>query len=763
MFNMKFTASISYYFLKPLIKMLLIITFAAFFSTLLSAQKDPSRPSVGLVLSGGGAHGIAHLGVIKVMEEEGLYPDYIGGTSMGSIIGGFYASGYSSDSLYKLLKSLNWDDMLSNRLQENRIFFPEKARAHNSVISLSISEKKLNLPSGLNNGQLIENSLSYFLWPVALISDFSKLPIPFMCNATDIISFSKVNFRKGYLPDAIRASFAVPSIFTPLKMDTMLLVDGGLIRNFPATEVKEMGADILIGSYVGYEKSTPEKLQTLPGIVGQIAMYRSLEDFNEEKKYVSILVKPNVDRFSVAGFSNVDSLVNAGYMAAIPFRKEFRKLADSLNMLGRMRPIAQLPDNRHLTFDKIEVHGNSHYSEDIILGVLDINPGDAVTRDEITDKIELLYGKSWFEKIRYRIDNRNDSVVLSIECEEMPRAMLYSSVHYDNSLESGLILGTTLTNLVMNRSVIDINSFLGKYYRVKIGVLQYLDKNQKFGVSLGYNADNTLFPWLLHKNETGNTFSRNQNFDLALNNFAGLNNLITLLGSYSETNLKPDFISTTGISNYTYDYYSSSFSFSRNTLDNKYFPDRGLVLDISGTLSRLRYASVFIENREYPLSYGAEYHPENFYTLRARISQYFSAGKKVSMLVGGEALYITDTDTLSYQNNFFVLGGIQSDMRRSVPMTGFNPNEIKVRRMAIFRSSVDFEFLKDLHIDVSADMAVMEDNNYPYEILFLSGYGLGLGYNSIIGPVKAGIMYGSYPGNLQTGKLKTYFSLGYNF
>ncbi|HOW41365.1 MAG TPA: patatin-like phospholipase family protein [Bacteroidales bacterium] len=739
-------------------------TFLLLVNTIsLHGQQNPDRPSLGLVLSGGGAHGIAHLGVIKVMEEEGLYPDYIAGTSMGSIIGGLYASGYSSDSLHKLLKSINWDDMLSNRLQENRIIFPEKARAYNSIISLSISEKKVNIPSGLNNGQLIENSLSYYLWPVSDIGDFSKLPIPFMCNATDIVTYSKFNFHNGYLPDAIRASFTVPSIFTPLRIDTLLLVDGGLIRNFPASEAKAMGADLLIGSYVGFEKNSPEKLQTLPGIIGQIAMFRSLEDFNEEKKFVRILVKPSVDRFSVAGFSNVDSLVNAGYIAANPFRSDFRMLADSLNKMGKMRQHARLPESTPIAFDKVEVHGNMHYSDDIIKGVLDIEPGDAVTRDDMTEKIELLYGKAWFEKIKYRIVHRNDSVILAIECEESPRAMLYGSVHYDNSLESGLIVGTTLTNLVLNRSVIDFNSFLGKYYRIKLGILQYLDRNQKFGVSLGYSADNTLFPWLLHNKETGNTFSRNQYFEIGLNQFAGLNNLITFSAAYNETNLRPDFISINNIRNYTYDYYSSELSFSRNTLNSKYFPDKGLVLNVSGRMSELRYAASFIENTEYPLSYAEAYKPEYFYTLRAGLKQYVPAGEKVTFAFGGEALYISDTDTLSSQNNFYLLGGIQQDTRRSIPMAGFNPGEIKVNRMAILRTEMDIEFLKDLHLNLAADIAMMEDNFFPYEMLLVSGYSLGLGYNSIIGPVKAGIMYGSYPGDLHTGNFRTYISIGYNF
>ncbi len=761
---MKNSSYLTYVFVNRFI-LIFCISVILIFSTEISSYSQPQseRPKVGLVLSGGGAYGIAHLGVIKVMEEAGLRPDYIAGTSMGSIIGGMYAIGYKSDTLFWLLKSINWDDLLSNKMAENRIVYPEKARFYNSIISLSIAKKKVNIPSGLNNGQLIENSLSYYSWPVADIGDFSKLPVPFVCNATDIITYKKIVFREGYLPDAIRASFSVPSIFTALEVDTLLLLDGGLIRNFPANEAMEMGSDILIGSYVGFEKNNIEKLQTISGIIEQIAMFRSLEDFNQEKKLVSLLIKPDVERFSVADFNNVDSLVNAGYIASIPFREQFRKLADSLNAFGKQADLPYLLNKNKYVFNRIEINGNKVFSTDQIAGVLDIKAGDVVDRDYLTERIELLYGKAWFDKVKYRIIPRNDSLILVIDCIEKSKSMLYGSVHYDNSLQTGIILGFTMKNMPFNWSVIDFNSYLGKYYRIKTSFLQYLGRNQRFGFALNYLSDNTLFPWLEHNYETGNTFSRNQTFNAGINNYIGLNNMITLSGTYYETNLKPDFISARGITNYSYDYWASDISFSRNTLNNKYFPDRGIVLNVSGGISRLRYASQFYDNLEIPLTYDTEYDPESFYTIRAGIRNYFSKGKRTTFSIGFETLYMTDTDTISSQNNFFLLGGIQSDTWRSLPMTGFNPNELKVRRMSIFRTEADIEFLRDLHLNLMGDIAAVEDKDYPYELVLLYGFGMGLGYNSIIGPVKAGVMYGIHPGKTYFNDLKGYLSFGYNF
>ena len=170
-----------------------------------------------MVLSGGGALGIAHVGVLKVMEEAGLRPDYITGTSMGSIIGGLYALGYNADSLHKICKSVNWDLIMLNTIPQNRIIYHEKKHFNNSIISLPVLSKKIKLPSGMISGQQIENYLSYYGWPAADINDFSKLPIPFACVATDLLTVKNIVLRKGYLPDAMRASSTIPSVFSPIK------------------------------------------------------------------------------------------------------------------------------------------------------------------------------------------------------------------------------------------------------------------------------------------------------------------------------------------------------------------------------------------------------------------------------------------------------------------------------------------------------------------------------------------------------------------
>jgi NTE family protein len=171
--------------------------------------------------------------------------------------------------------------------------------------------KKVKLPSGLINGQQIENMLSYYAWPAAGINDFSKLPIPFMCLAADLLTGNLVELHSGYLPDAIRASSAVPTIFTPIRIDSALLIDGGILRNYAAKEVRDMGADIVIGSYTGHQAYSEDQLQSVPGIVRQIAFIRSFEDFQGQKndRYSIIILK------DTTCFSN---LINVKLSGAFP-------------------------------------------------------------------------------------------------------------------------------------------------------------------------------------------------------------------------------------------------------------------------------------------------------------------------------------------------------------------------------------------------------------------------------------------------------------
>jgi NTE family protein len=732
--------------------------------TLIIGQEVPKRPTVGLALSGGGSHGIAHIGVIKVMEEAGLRPDYITGVSMGSIIGGLYSLGYSADSIHKILKSINWKLALSNNIPENKVVFPEKEYFNNSIFSLPLSSRKILLPSGIISGQQFENILSFYTWPAAEISDFSKLPIPFMCLATDIITYRNVELKSGYLADAIRASASIPSVFTPLTIGDNLLVDGGLIRNFAPAEVRNMGAQIVIGSYVGFHAGNKEELQSVSGIIKQIAMYRSVDDFENQKKYVNVLIKPDTHGFPILGFENVDSIVQKGYEAALPYKEYFRKLADSLNNISRQEPIVNILNKQSYTFNKIEINGNNLYSNTQILGVLDIKPGENVDKYMLSDKIELLYGKTWFDKVKYRIVPRNDSLILVIDCVEKPKSMLYASGYYNNSFESGIILGLSTRDLLIPRSEIKINSFIGKYPKLEINSFQFIDLNQKFGISLNFYAENALLPMFRLRNRNSDVISKIFTPGISFIKILGLNEMMSISGNFENRNLHLRYDTDISLRNLSYNFISATFNYKINSVDTKHFPNRGTILNISASTSKLLSGSIRTDSSKTSFKGNINGQSFNsFYTLNGNFKHFFSPTERSTFAIGGDALLITKSDSVSEQNNFYLLGGIESSNKRAISVVGFHPNEIPVKNMAGIRGEYDLEFIDDFHLNLMANIFAIQETNHDQGFSFLSGFSLGVGYNSFVGPLRIGIMQGNYKREKFFREVKGYICFGYNF
>ncbi|HOU02185.1 MAG TPA: patatin-like phospholipase family protein [Bacteroidales bacterium] len=743
--------------------LLICLLFAVSFGS--SAQVPERRPSLGLVLSGGSALGIAHIGVLKVMEEAGLRPDYITGTSMGSIIGGFYALGYSADSLLKICKAVNWDLILSNKVPQNRIIYPEKKHFNNSIISLPVSFEKLKLPSGMISGQQIENYLSFYGWPAADISDFSKLPIPFACVATDLLTVKQVVLRKGYLPDAMRASSAIPSLFSPLRIDTAILSDGGFLRNFPALEVKEMGADIIIGSYTAFHPATEEELGDLTGIVKQIVMSRSIEDFEENKGLVDYLISPKLKGISSLDFNAADSLFNRGYKAALPFKDKLIKLADSLDKYGIQKPLEGILNKQYYSFDRIDITGNNIIPDSEIIGILNIRTGEKVDKFKLSEGMDLLYGKAWFEKVKYRIEPRNDSLILIIDCMERPKFILYGSVHYDNALGSGVLLSLSAKNFPTKASVIDLDYYLAQYYRIRNSFRQYINRNEKMGFSIDFYADNTLMPRLDIGSETGDILSRNFSTGLSINRTLGLNQMMNLSFSFDNQYLIPKYVSESFIKNYSYDNVTLTYNYSVNSLDKQHFPDKGVILDISAGASDLikGHIKTGSTRKSYSKDDAGPFSFDRYYTLRANYRQYLTKVNNFTFSFRGDALYITDCDSVLAQNNFFLLGGQVSLNKRSVPVTGFHPNQIPVKAFAGLGTEMDWEFFKDVHLSLKGNIFAIQEAGREKGYSLIYGYGAEIGYMSIIGPIKAGVMHGIYEQEKYFSKIKAYLSVGYLF
>ncbi len=527
-----------------------------------------------------------------------------------------------------------------------------------------------------------------------------------------------------------------------------------------------MGADIIIGSYVGFKGYKSDRLQSVSGIMEQIAMFRSLTDFEEERKLVNVLIRPATENLSIFSFDNVDSLIRRGYEAALPYKDVFKAIADSLNSFGPQKPLVPILDKKTYSFDKIEINGNSSYPDEQILGVLDIRTKQNVDKFLLSDRIELLYGKAWFDKVKYRILPRNDSLILAIDCIEKPAAMLYGSVHYDNSLLSGLIFELSMKNLLTQRSVINIGSRIGQFYRFDLNYLQFIDRNQIFGLAANFSSDNTVIPLLEIRGDLGEVISRNFTPGLSLNRRIGLNNLMSISAKYENLYLLFHYISDVHLKNLSFNYITEGYDYWINTLDNKHFPDKGSTFNFSVSTSKLQSATLKTDSSNTVISSGRSWVRILLNGSIPCISLWiitFHLRRKLTFSFGGEALFMTKTDSVSAQDNFYLLGGFESVNNRSIPMVGFRTNEIPVKELLGFRAGADMEIFKDFHLNFMANIFAEKQSENESGFSLLTGVGLGAGYMSIIGPLRIGIMYGNYNKEKYFNKIKGYISIGYNF
>ena len=285
-----------------------------------SLYSQEQRKKVGVVLSGGGAKGMAHIKALKVIEEAGIPIDYIAGTSMGAIVGGLYAIGYTPEQLDSMVRKQDWTFLLSDRIKRSSMSLADRERTEKYVISIPFTKtpKEATSSGGIMKGQNLANLFSDLTMGYHDSIDFNKLPVPFACVAANAVNGDQIVFHDGILSTAMRASMAIPGAFTPVRKDSMVLVDGGIVNNYPADVVKAMGADIIIGVDVQNALKTADKLNSVPEILGQIVDLTCQSNHAKNVDLTDTYIRVNVDGYSSASFtpSAIDSLMHRGEEAA---------------------------------------------------------------------------------------------------------------------------------------------------------------------------------------------------------------------------------------------------------------------------------------------------------------------------------------------------------------------------------------------------------------------------------------------------------------
>ncbi|HBX62299.1 MAG TPA: patatin, partial [Flavobacteriaceae bacterium] len=443
-----------------------LFTFIFIISTMTFAQEtknDSTRLKVGVVLSGGGAKGYAHVGALKKIEEAGIKIDYIGGTSMGAIIGGLYAAGYTPDDLEKIMHQLDISSLITQNKDRAEIPFFEKAYKEKYILELPFDKFKLTIPNAISKGQGPLDLLTYLLRPVHDIDDFNKLPTPFVCIGTDLETGEEKVFRSGFLPRVILASGAYPTMLDPVTIDGKIYVDGGVVNNFPVKEVKEMGADIIIGVELGDGLQKRDDLNSAIDILSQIMTMSIVKKTNEQKKLVDLLIKPELKEYAVTSFDEVDSIYNRGLIASEKIYDQLKEIAKKQHASNKTRNEIKLDD--YVLVKEIEVEGLKNFNTNYIEGKLGIRTPEIIKYDDLKAGISKLYASGNFNNITYKISEINDEEnLLTLKVQEnKTKQSIRFGLHYDDLFKTGLLLNFTSKNLFVKNSVLSADVVVGDY------------------------------------------------------------------------------------------------------------------------------------------------------------------------------------------------------------------------------------------------------------------------------------------------------------
>ncbi len=369
---------------------------------------EATRPRIGLVLSGGGARGTAHIGVLKVLDELHVPVDAIAGTSMGAVVGGLYASGLSGVEIEQTLSTVDWQDAFRDRPKRSELTFRRKREDEDFLVNvpLGLRGKKLLIPSGLIAGQKLTQILRHATLPVAGIDNFDQLPTPLRVVATDLESGAAVVIGGGDLTSALRASMSAPGVFAPVERDGRLLVDGGLVKNLPIDVARSMGVDVLIVVDAGLPLRGREQLTSLASVSNQSVAIMVRRDADQQRATLTdrdLLILPELGDSSSFDFQHVRRVVDAGTAAARATQAALARYAvDEAAYTGfvaaRRAARVGLPPIQFVRADAASVRYQRLIAD--TFADQDTQPVDVTT---VADKISTLYGNGSFETLDYRM------------------------------------------------------------------------------------------------------------------------------------------------------------------------------------------------------------------------------------------------------------------------------------------------------------------------------------------------------------------------
>ena len=754
------------------------------------AQIRKHRPTVALVLSGGGAKGAATVGALKFMEQYDLPVDMVVGTSIGGLLGGLYSLGYSADYLDTLIHNINWDMALSDKVDRqyipySRTRYKEKflvsipfyyrtddyqnyvagdlpfASGEDRRLHLGADEKGTSidriisdnlmgsLPSGFVYGQNVCQIISSRTVGYSDSTDFFKFPIPFACVATDVASGKAKIWHNGSINLALRSTMSIPGLFTPVRTQGMVLTDGGMRNNFPVDIARDMGADIVIGIDLSTDSMEADKINNLGDILWQGIDMLAGDSFERNVRSVDVRIHPDLEGYNMLSFNDVaiDTMYRRGYRAAEAAADELaavrRKVGSEKRKL-QARPAVDL-NRRPVVIGDIDVVGVTAEEADYIRSKLSVKAGSIVTYSALEEDIARVFGEGTYDFVNYELRGSMEPYRLRILCKRGPMHQLGLGFRVDSQDLVSILVNIGLNTHSIRGASLDMTG--------RIGINPYLD------LHFAYNSPKlptinarAFFRWA----DRNNFISGNTNYNIIFHQYSqelyfsnmkwsnfdvqgGIRNQYFNVQQILATDVKGDY-DPRSVSR---DYPGLFVNARMETLDDGYFPTRGVSAGIQGEfISRM-----FVDG-----------HPKPFGTLSMDGQMPVSLGRFTLVPRGSVRFLFGEDIPIVFAN---VMGGDfpgrYVDQQR--PFMGIGKAAIRRNYMMIGRLDARFN-VSGSHFVSAVFNAAYDFNTFrEFELgEHVLGAGLEYAYNSVLGPLKLSVHWSTI-----TQKLGAYLSVGFNF
>ena len=776
------------------------VAFAKMHRKLDRIRRTEHRPTVALVLSGGGAKGAAHVGVLRFLEEQKIPVDLVLGTSMGGLVGGLYALGYDVDYLDSLVTHMDWGLALSDDVPQDYISYATKMYKEKYALSVPfhysedvframvgqeepqapeprktkrgkersgmrleeevkvpINNVARSLPAGYINGLNVNNIFSSLSAGYQDSVSFLDFPIPFCCVASDMVSCKAKNWTSGSITEALRSTMSIPGLFDPVRTHGMVLVDGGTRNNFPTDIAREMGADYVIGVDLSDKDMSYEEINNIADILWTFIDMLGKEAFSKNVGNTDIFIKPDLHEFNMMSFDSksVKTIVGRGYDAAV-------RQTGALERLKQMMPDAATSLHNRPADDigrgavqlaSIEFEGMPDKDSRFLSKKLKFKAGDRVGKSEIDHAVAMIFATGSFESVTFQLLGADQPYRLVFKCQKRPVHQLGLGFRADNETVVDVILNVGFNAHKIAGAKLDLTGKLGqnKYAQAHFSFdgprTPTFNIDAKIsGYTANVRADDVLYrmDYWSHKEEV---YFSNMHWTHMDFNIGGRNKFVKPTGWLSnlETPAPSSLLSSMGG-----DYVSAFATGRAYTYDNYYFPMRGidLTLDYEWVFSKLG---------------DATFHPEHLAS--ACFRSVIPFGRHVALQLGAHARAVLGGETDDMSNlplkNF--IGGTMAGryIEQQIPFCGFGGMMLVDNYLATVDAALRLRFGKNLFTTFQAGAFKSEDtlkSFVDFRNKLVLGACVELGYNTIAGPLRLDVRW-----NDLTKNVGAYVSFGYDF